>query len=147
MVAIFNPVTLAEFRDLAEGLGFSEVELSNHEIVLEREHHGDPQLVVRIYTSVSSTGATVRSKGKDAIRVVLLGRSDRVGIVGLKKTKRVNRAGTTQAIYDRIRSRAREMYTVCNQMHRGEHCSCGAPRYPGTSFCVLRDKCPEKKSS
>lgn len=151
MAATFNALATAALFAFVEGLGFTKTTIKTkdgHEVVYERRHHGDSQMLVLIYTSCSpDESSTVRKKGSDAIRVCLVCESDRVpgnGRLGLSSAKRVHRAGTTGAIFGRIRERAREMYALANQMHRGSRCPCGAPRYPDTGKCVLRGYCPDK---
>lgn len=159
MGAVYNAIAFASLATFLKGLGFTPTTIhtkDGHEVVFERRHHGDDQLIVLVYTSASPEGVAVRGKGKDAIRVCLVCESDRVASVqryygkkpdgrkGLGKATRVNRVGTTESIFGRIRTRAREMYTLANQMHRGEHCTCGAPRYPDTGKCVLAGYCADK---
>ena len=159
MAATYNAIVAMALFTFLESLGFTRTTIrtkDGQEIVYERRHHGDGQLIVLVYTSCSPTGEAVRGKGKDAIRVCLVCESDRVasvqehygkkpdGRLGLAKAKRVNRVGETAAIFARIRSRAHDMYRLANQMHRGEHCTCGAPRYPDTGKCILRGYCPDK---
>lgn len=159
MGAVYNAVAFASLTTFLKGLGFiptTSRTKDGNEVVFERRHHGDARLIVLVYTSASPDGAVVRGKGKDAIRVCLVCESARVAEVqrhhgkkpdgrkGLGKATRVNRAGTTESIFGRIRTRARAMYTLANQMHRGEHCICGAPRYPDTGKCVLAGYCPTR---
>ena len=160
MAATFNAIAFTALAAFLKGLGFTPTTIKTkdgHEVVYERRHHGDEQMIVLVYTSCSPTGGAVRKKGKDAIRVCLVCESDRVaamqkhygsyrrdGRLGLGSATRVNRAGTTESIFARIRSRAQGMYKLANQMHREDHCTCGAPRFPDTGKCVLRGYCPDK---
>ena len=160
MAATFNAVSFVALTAFLKGLGFTPVTIrtrEGEEVVFEKRHHGDDQLVVLVYTSCSPDAVSVRKRGSDAIRVCLVAESDRVasvqryyknrqqdGRTGLGKAKRINRVGEQDAIFSRIRDRARDMYRLANQMHRGEHCQCGAPRYPDSGNCVLRGYCPDK---
>lgn len=159
MAATYNAIVATALFTFLESLGFEKTTImtkDGHEVVYERRHHGDDQLIVLVYTSASPDGAAVRGKGKDAIRVCLVCESARVASVqkyygkkadgrkGLGKAKRVNRAGETDAIFSRIRSRGHDMYRLANQMHRAEHCSCGAPRYTDSGKCVLAGYCLDK---
>jgi hypothetical protein len=153
MALTYNPVPRNDFETFLTGKGFEPTTVSTkdgHELVYQRRHHGDAQLIVRIYTSLSPSGVAVRPKGKDAIRVCLVGESDQareffssktLGVIGLMSAERVNRCGTTESIFKRVLERARELYTEANRMHRGAHCSCGAPCYPDSGKCVLWHVC------
>jgi len=161
MAATYNAIDAAALFTFLEGLGFVRTTIATkdgHEVVYERQHHGDPNLLVVVYTSCSPGGESARKRGKDAIRVCLVCESDQVravqkhynyrrndGRLGLAKAKRVHRAGTTEAIFGRIHERATAMYRLANQMHRarlkGSHCTCGSPIYPDTGKCVLRSYC------
>jgi hypothetical protein len=168
MAATFNALATAALFAFIEGLGFTKTTIKTkdgHEVVYERRHHGDPQMLVLIYTSCSpDESTTVRKKGSDAIRVCLVCESDQVlsfqkahnytrqdGRLGLSSAKRIHRAGKTDAIFGRIRTRAQEMYRLANQLHKsrieGHACSCGAPRYPDSGKCVLRGYCPHKEAA
>lgn len=175
MAATYNALAFSALAMFLKGLGFTPSTIKTkdgHEVVFERRHHGDEQLIVLVYTSVAlptkpasddldalieAAKSTVRKKGKDAIRVCLVCESDRVlaiqkhygnykadGRLGLSSAKRVHRAGTEASIFGRIQDRARDMYRLANQMHRSKHCSCGAPLFPDSGKCVLRGYCKDK---
>ena len=144
MAACFNPATLGTLHDyLTETCGFSPVDVpayqGKHERVYEREHLRVPRLFVRVYTSLSPQAGVVRSRGKDAIRVCLLYRTGATTLecVGVARSKRVNRAGTTASLLDRIRERARDMYYVANKVAKTDLCPrCAAPRFVDSGRCV-----------
>jgi hypothetical protein len=175
MAATYNALAFSALAMFLKGLGFTPSTIKTkegHEVVFERRHHGDDQLIVLVYTSVAlptkpasddldaiiaAAKNTVRKKGKDAIRVCLVCESDRVkaiqehygqykadGRLGLSSAKRIHRAGTEASIFGRIQDRARDMYRLANQMHREAHCTCGAPLFPDTGKCILRGYCPDK---
>jgi hypothetical protein len=60
--------------------------------------------------------------------------------------KRVNRCGETEAIFDRLLTRMRDMYREANRMAKGSRCGCGAPRYTDSGKCVRRFKCAQKQT-
>lgn len=162
MAATFNALPFKALTAFLMSLDFVERTIKTkdgHEVVYERRNHHDNRFVVLVYTSCSPDGQAVRKKGSDAIRVCLVAESERVrsvkayygdkdhdGRIGLAKSKRVNRAGTTEAIFGRIHDRAREMYRLSNQMINpaNARCSCGAPTYPDTGKCILRGYCADK---
>jgi len=161
MAAKYNPIPFTELSKFIEDMGFTRTLVwtkDGHEIVYERPHHGDPQLMVLIYTSTGPDGDAVRKKGRDAIRVCLICESERVksiqkhygytkadGRLGLARATRINRAGSTPSVFARIKARAREMYVAANRMHREKHCACGAPRFADSGKCILRGYCPENE--
>lgn len=157
MAALFNAIPFLALSEFLASLGFvarTIVTKEGHEVVFERANEHDPRFIVCVYTSCSPTGQAVRGKGKDAIRVCLVAQSEQVrqaqvaagwkladGRVGLSSATRVNRAGTTDAIFSRIRERARDMYRLANQMIKSVPCECGAPTYPDSGKCILRQNC------
>jgi hypothetical protein len=163
MAATFNAIPFLALAAFLKSLGFVETTIQTkdgHEVVYERRNARDDHFIVLIYTSCSPDGKSVRKKGADAIRVCLVAESERVksvqeyyknanptGRIGLGKAKRVNRAGTTESIFCRIRDRARDMYKLSNQMIKSERCTCGAPTYPDTGKCILRGYCIDKKKA
>lgn len=163
MAATFNAIPFLALTTFLKSLGFIPTTIKTkdgHEVVYERRNAHDERFVVLVYTSCSPEGKSVRKKGADAIRVCLVAESERVkavkkhfghanhnGRIGLGKAKRVNRAGTTEAIFTRIHERAREMYRLSNQMinPKNKRCSCGAPTFPDSGACILRGYCADKK--
>lgn len=148
MAATYNAIAFTALARHLVNAGFTPTTIytrEGHEVVFERRHHGDDQLVVLVYTSVAlrsrpqgtdvgdyidAAQYAVRGKGKDAIRVCLVAESDHVkaiqerrnyrqrdGRLGLGKAKRINRVGTEQSILDRITDRARDMYRLANKIH------------------------------
>lgn len=135
MAAKFNPVPFDALASWLVAKGF-EPTVQNREVVYERVNHHESGLVVRVFTSCNTKGVAVRPKGKDAIRVCLVYRAGGKSY-GVAKAKRVNRCGTTEAIFDRILSRMRTLYAGANVMAKGKRCSkCGAPCWQDSGKCV-----------
>ena len=81
------------------------------ELVLERQHHLDPTMWVKVYTTLPAEGGDGRDKGTDAIRCVLIFKNEKTGKSGgLFKATRVLRTGSTEAVIERTLTRARECY-------------------------------------
>lgn len=99
-----------------EAAGFSQFEEAvGGELVYERQHHKDPTMFVRVFTSLSKFSGDVRGCGEDAIRVVLIFRNQKTGASGcLFKAKRINRVGTEEAVIERTIERARDAYKAAN---------------------------------
>lgn len=89
-----------------------------HELVVIRQHHLDPTMYVKIFTTLPKEGGNVRSKGSDAIRVFLIFKNkDRSGC--LAKLPKVLRTGTEEAVIERTIERAREAYGIGNSRVKG----------------------------
>jgi len=145
----YNPIPTETVHTFLSSLGFQEIR-TGREIVFERPNHRNPDLVIRVYTSASTGSRQVAACGKDAIRLVLLHRKDGERDQPIrpsleKKDVRVFRTGTTEAILDRIRDRAREMYANANWIAATPVCKhCGNPCYRESTYCVRF--CHKKKT-
>lgn len=127
-------VNSEKFFDTLSKAGFTKTK-SGNEVVFERGHSYLKDLKIRVFTSVREGGSVAKAKGTDAIRVVLL--LDQEGKLRcVKKSKRVYRTGTEDAVIERTLERAREMYKLANQASHEKRCDCGAPRYPFTKKCM-----------
>ena len=121
--------------DLMETSGFNQVDVPRcNELVFER---GVSQgKFVQVYTSI--VGSSVRSKGKDAIRVVGIYKGSK-GDLPIFKAKRVNRVGDASRIAERVLSRMREAWTEVR--YESGVCHCGAPKAiskAGNFYCAER---------
>lgn len=84
------------------------------ELVFIRQHHLDPTMFVKIFTTLPKQGGDVRAKGADAIRVFLIFKNgERSGC--LFRAARVLRTGTADAVIERTIERAREAYADGNR--------------------------------
>jgi hypothetical protein len=111
--------------------GFS-LEQRDHtdEAVYSREVNGtDGKIKVMVYTTVVAGAVpTVRTCGKDAIRVCAVYRSERTGTErGIIKETRTHRTGKIEDIVERMVKRMRSVYGDA----RTPHCcgKCGAPTF------------------
>jgi hypothetical protein len=142
-MATYNPIPFGDLAAFLVERGFQD-RVVNKEVVFEQANKRNERLVVCVYTSCTPQGVT-RGKGKDAIRVCLVADSDKAGRVGVAKSKRVYRVGTTESILTRVLDRARDMYRLSNQIIKSPRCKCGAPTYPTSKRCILNNRCPLKK--
>jgi hypothetical protein len=100
--------------------GFSTDPDQRGELAFIRQHHLDPTMYVKIFTSLPLDAGDVRAKGTDAIRVVLIFKNPRTGRSGgLFKTTRVHRTGTAAGVIERTLERAREAYAEGNRRVKG----------------------------
>jgi len=110
----FVEIDRNQFCNALEAKGFTPDPEAYGELVYVRQHHVDPTMFVKIYTSMPIHSGDTRAKGTDAIRVMLIFKNAyRSGC--LHKTTRVNRAGSAKAVIDRTFDRAREAYAVANK--------------------------------
>ncbi len=84
------------------------------EVVYERRHLDNPDVVIRVYTSIQDGAASARGCGKDAIRVsAFLEGADKT--YGLFKAARVYRVTSEEEVMKRLEARMRDAYRRCNQ--------------------------------
>lgn len=93
------------------------------EIVYVRQHHLDPTMFVKVYTSISERAEDARGCGADAIRACLIferwdAAAKRWITGGLYKASRVYRTGSEEAVVERTLERARECYGVANKRYQ-----------------------------
>jgi hypothetical protein len=100
--------------------GFHPDPEARGEVQVVRQHHMDPTMHVRIYTSLPLAGGNARSSGSDAIRVLLMFKNPQSGRTGcLFKATRVHRTGTEDGVIERTIQRAREAYAEGNKRVKG----------------------------
>ena len=106
----YQAVSRGDFELAAIQLSAKEVDLGPRckEIVYERDittaSGVDYPFKLRIYSSIDQRDNECRSKGKDAIRVLLVKKNGRV----VKKTTRINRVG--EDVMLRVMDRCRELF-------------------------------------
>jgi hypothetical protein len=84
---------------------------SGSELVFTRQHHLDPTMWVKVYSTLPLGAGQGRACGTDAIRCVLVFKNEKTGKSGgLFKATRVLRTGSTEAVIQRTLVRARECY-------------------------------------
>lgn len=139
----YNAVPFSDLAQACINAGFDKTVQAGQEIVFERAHRADPRLRVRVYTSNKVGKESVAAKGKDAIRVCLVGvrqpgtKWERTW--GICSSTRVHRTGTTAAIIERMVDRMREMYTAASELLKNDRCvHCAAPVFADSKRCVLR---------
>ena len=107
------------------------------ETIYERANHRCPELIVRVYTSVSAGAATARACGTDAIRACLVWIDPKKGDnYGVASATRVHRTGLVVDVIARMMARTREMYALANHMAGNARCTCRAPRYLDSGKCI-----------
>ena len=103
------------------GFGVDADPMNGGELVYIRQHHLDPTMYVKVYTTLGVRGGDVRAKGADAIRVLLIFRNEKSGKSGcLYKATKVLRTGTEAGVIERTLERAREAYADGNRRVLGQ---------------------------
>ena len=115
MSSKFVEIDRTQFCKALEDRGFTPDPDAYGELVYIRQHHIDPTMYVKIYTSMPLRSGDTRPCGEDAIRVLLIFKNKNTGHSGcLHKTSRVNRTGTVAGVIERTLERAREAYKAGN---------------------------------
>jgi len=103
MPSTYTEITLAEFKELLkEEKGW--VIKKDKEIIFDYSIplKNSIPIIIRVYSSISSTNTVSRTYGTDAIRVCLLAETD-TNLMGLKSYPRINRTQNwSTAIKDRV---------------------------------------------
>lgn len=108
-------VDRTRFCEALESKGFTPDPDARGELVYIRQHHVDPTMFVKIFTSMPLNGGDARSAGQDAIRVLLTFNNPKTGASGcLFKATRVYRTGSEEAVIERTLERARDAYREAN---------------------------------
>ena len=124
MSARFVAVPASTIRQRLVAAGFRLLPADCGEEVYERAHDKDGRYTVKVYSSIQRGADEVRDCGEDAIRVVALFADSKfhwpARVVSIFKATRVHRAGSVEAVLDRMVERAREAYAACNAHRSGK---------------------------
>lgn len=154
-------VSREKLEAMLQGAGFERhVQARGHEVVYRRQHHADPTMWVKVYTSLSVDASVARGCGEDAIRVVLVFENPRTNASGcLYKCSRVYRTGSEQKVLDRLLERMREAYgaggkrvaerragrSSARTQEPAEQCECGGAWSPNHECYVTRGEAAEAR--
>lgn len=129
------------------GLGMTEKatpagRYSPGEVYFERSIATNPNLVVKVYTSIPVGAACTRGNGQDAIRVCLVWRSDESEeqSVGLVKATKILRVTSVDSVLSRVRQRVRDLNreAVRFQLNVPKCPVCGCPVWEDSQRCRNR---------
>mgnify|MGYP001579849851 CR=1 FL=1 len=97
--------------------GFEELkDSSSGELVYIRKHHKNPNVQLKVYTSIAKGLSYARECGEDAIRVVVVYDNPNTGKnFGIYKATRTHRTGSVEKILHRTLTRMREAYGFANE--------------------------------
>jgi hypothetical protein len=109
----FIQLDTAATESFLSGLGFSRT-VSNNEVVFEKAHEKEANLITKVYTSIRVDSNEARDVGKDAVRIssLYVGKDKTYGIF---RGKRVHRSGSQSAVQDRILSRLADASKRCDE--------------------------------
>ena len=129
-------------KDLFQALshcGFLPIDKERGEIVFARSH-ACPDMLIKVYTTCTDL-TVARGRGEDAIRIVLGERLNaQSAFRGVKKMKRVFRAGTVEGVIERAVQRMRAAYAFANMIVKVGPCVvCGGRCYPDSKRCITHE--------
>jgi len=141
-VAIPSDSLKAALRDMGGGeKATPPSRYSSGEVYFEIPAAANPQLVIKVYTSIPVGGGRVRGAGKDAIRVCLVWRADEreSQSAGLMKTVRVHRVTSVASTLKRLKDRVRDCNRKAVEFNQRLCVRCGCPVWPESGRCRNRD--------
>lgn len=135
MAATYVSVPTKQLDNLLLTRGFTP-DTVGAERVYTRTSKTNGALRIVVYSSVKEGDTSARKTGSDAIRVVLLGKTNMKEWC-LAKTTRINRTGTVQKVLDRVWDRVKEAAMAAQRY--GCACQkCGSPTYADSGRCIVR---------
>lgn len=96
--------------------GFSRT-VQNRELVFVKQHERNPNLYVKVYSSISVNATLARGVGSDCIRVVAIHDGNGKSF-GIWKATRTYRTGSQEAVEQRTYDRMRECYAALNRWRK-----------------------------
>lgn len=136
MAGTYVSVPTENLDNLLLARGFTPATVGS-ERIYTRTSKTNPALRIVVYSSVRQGEEKARKVGKDAIRVVLLGKTPHREWC-LAKTTRINRTGTIEGVLDRVWDRIKEASSA-SQNYGCECPKCGSPTYADSGRCIVRE--------
>jgi hypothetical protein len=99
-MASYVEVPADAIENLLKNKGFART-TQGHEVVYERCSARDPNVRLKVYTSIRDGAVNARNCGKDSIKVCCVYQSPTRSF-GVGRFPHINRVGDTQAVLDRI---------------------------------------------
>lgn len=105
----YVPVPAQDIEDFLSSKGFART-VQYREVVYVRAHEKNPEVKVKVYTSIRTGAVQARSCGADSIKIctVFEGRNGRS--FGIGKFPRVHRTGSPAAVLERTLERMKQAY-------------------------------------
>ncbi len=112
----FVSVPAQAIEDFLKSKGFVRT-VQRCEVVYVRNHDRDPNVKIKVYTSIRTGAAAARRRGKDSIKVCTVFDNGQRSF-GIGKFPRVHRTGSTEKVLERTLERMRAAYKRANQWLR-----------------------------
>jgi hypothetical protein len=112
----FVSVPAQAIEDFLKSKGFTRT-VQRCEVVYIRNHDRDPNVKIKVYTSIRIGAGSARQRGKDSIKICTVFDDGRRSF-GIGKFPRVHRTGSTAAVLERTLERMRAAYARANQWLR-----------------------------
>lgn len=112
MATRFVSIDSSELFAFLESYGFYKSTGNDREVIYAQSYDSNVNLIVKIYTSVSSGKMAARDLGEDAIRVTAVNAATNKGIY---KGARVYRTGSQAKVHARILERIQEAFNRCGE--------------------------------
>ena len=112
----FVSVPAQAIEDFLQSKGFVRT-VQRSEVVYVRGHDRDPNVKIKVYTSIRTGAGSARRRGKDSIKVCTVFDNGRRSF-GIGKFPRVHRTGSTEKVLERTLERMRAAYRRANQWLR-----------------------------
>lgn len=119
----YTEVDPAAFERMLTEKGFKRT-VQKNEVVYVRQHHVNPFVFIKVYTSIADSMDAARGCGRDAIRVVAAFEKEapipgkfgtQIRSFGIYKCPRVYRTTSTESVLARVYTRMREAYQAANE--------------------------------
>lgn len=112
-MAHYTEIDSEVFKTFLVAQGFVEG-IANEEVVYGKRFSPNPDLVIKVYTSIRSQCAAARDVGKDAIRVVVIFDNGKKTF-GVGKFSRVYRTTSQESVHERTLDRINQALARCEQ--------------------------------
>ena len=106
-------VPAATIEEFCQSKGFSRT-VQGNEVVYVRSSRVNPDVKIKVYTSIRTGEAAARRRGKDSIKVCAVFDDGRRSF-GIGRFPRVHRTGSPQAVLDRVLDRLRKAAARANE--------------------------------
>jgi len=106
----YVPVPAHEIESFLAAKGFERT-VQRNEVVYVRPHEKDPDVKIKVYTSIRVGAAHARNRGADSIKVCTVVERENGRSFGIGKFPRIHRTGSVDAILERMYQKMRSAYS------------------------------------
>jgi len=112
---MYVEVNAASMEQMLQKCGFNRSTTGKEVVYIRR--HKNPNILIKVYTSIPLEASKARGCGKDAIRVVVIYDNGNRNF-GIAKLPRVYRTGTEKDVLERTYKRMRDAYMLANKWNK-----------------------------